>query len=449
MNKKAMAIAVAGVFAAPGLALAQTSTVQIGGNINLFYYKHSPNNSIPTHPAAFPNAAAGSLSNIQGSTQGQSTDILELSEPEMFIRGEEKLGGGLSVWFQCTSSLDAMVGGAAVARGLCGRNSGIGFRGNFGNVWAGNWDTPQKLVFNRARGWWGGTNSFTGGAATLLNNGGPSGVSNPQQSISGVVSPVGAAATATAQLSTPISNGPAEFFRRHSSAIFWHSPVWNGLQVQAAFSAGNENVNQNTANPLSQRMYSLAGHYTSGPLYIGASFERHLDYNPANQTIGTGAAQYAGGDDDNWQIVVGYTFAKQFNIRGQYTESRYDVTNTTNVKANGWGVYADWNVQGPHTLRAQYVKIGDAKGNATVSTGNLKGPMSAGCGPMSNVSCMGNTGAHQWGLAYSYAFSKRTMGSIAYVRMSNDSGATYSKGKVGATAGNSQTSAGVILQHRF
>ena len=143
MNKKVMAVAVAGVLAgASSAALAQTSTVQIGGSLTAFYYSHSPNNS----------------------TVGQRTDIMETSEPELYIRGEEKLGGGLSAWFQCTSSLDGMIGGAAVAGGWCGRNSGMGFKGDWGNVFFGNWDMPLKFIQNAARGWWGGTNSQTGGA---------------------------------------------------------------------------------------------------------------------------------------------------------------------------------------------------------------------------------------------------------------------------------------------
>ena len=104
MNKKLMAAAVAGALAVPGVALAQSSTVQIGGSLTAFYYKHQANNN---------NAAT-------------SSDILETSEPELFVRGEENLGGGLSFWFQCTSSLDGMIGGSAAAQGMCGRNSGVG-----------------------------------------------------------------------------------------------------------------------------------------------------------------------------------------------------------------------------------------------------------------------------------------------------------------------------------
>ena len=79
MNKKVMAVAVAGAFALPAsVALAQTSTVQIGGSVTLLYssVKH------------------------QNDSVAKRSDILETAEPNIYIRGEEKLGGGLSAWFQ-------------------------------------------------------------------------------------------------------------------------------------------------------------------------------------------------------------------------------------------------------------------------------------------------------------------------------------------------------------
>ncbi|MBI3043332.1 MAG: porin, partial [Betaproteobacteria bacterium] len=192
-RKKLLAVAVAGALAVPSaVALAQTSTVQVGGSITAFYYSHKPENA----------------------STGQRTDILEQSEPNLWFRGEEKLGGGLSVWFKCESSMDGIIAGAGAAVGWCGRNSGIGFKGSFGNLFMGNWDQPQKLVFNRGRQWWGGTNSLTGGSARLLDGGSASGLTNPNSTVA----------------------GQNTFFRRQARSWNYHSPSWNGFQVQAAFS---------------------------------------------------------------------------------------------------------------------------------------------------------------------------------------------------------------------
>jgi len=424
MNKKLMAVAVAGALAAPGMALAQSSTVQIGGSITTFYYKHDPNNA----------------------STGQSSDILETSEPEMFVRGEEKLGGGLSVWFQCTSSLDGMLGGSAAAAGLCGRNSGIGFKGSFGNVFQGNWDAPQKLVFNQGRQWWGGTNSLTGGSAVLLNGGSASGAANPVTSVVG--SPVAGAVSVT---TTVTSNNPGAFFRRQANSWNYHSPSWSGFSVLASFSAANEQTGNPEASTLSQRMYSFAGQYQSGPLYLGVGYEQHSDYNPGNITVGAAASAYSGGTDTNYTIVAGYKYGA-FNVRALYSKSEYDVTNVSNLDVDGWALFADWAIAGPHTLRMQYATVGDTSGSSATPVGSYKGAAASTCGNNggpSTVSCGNNTGADLWGLAYSYAFSKRTEGSVVYSRMSNDSGASFSKGKTAATGGNNQTTYGIVLKHRF
>jgi hypothetical protein len=184
---------------------------------------------------------------------------------------------------------------------------------------------------------------------------------------------------------------------------------------------------------------------------LGLGYERHTDYNPAAVAYGTTAVTYSGGTDDNWTMAAGYTFAGVFNLRGMYSRTDFDTTNSTALDVDGWALFADWNIQGPHTLRAQYVSVDDPGGTSAVNVGSYKGPLGAGCslGGASTVSCAGSTGAKHWALAYSYAFSKRTMGSIVYAKMDNDAKATYSKGKVAASSGNTQTSAGIVLQHRF
>jgi predicted porin len=423
MNKKVMAVAVASALAVPSaVAFAQTSTVQIGGSITAFYYRHSPNNP----------------------DVGQSSDIMETSEPEMYIRGQENLGGGLSAWFQCTTSMDGMIGGASAAFGICGRNSGIGFQGSWGNLFMGNWDTPEKLVFNRARGWWGGTNALTGGSAVLLQGGTASGQANPVTTVSGpttttpVIAGVSTIVT-TAATGTTTSGNPGSFFRRQANSLNYHSPSWNGFSFNGAFSAANEQTGNPEASTLSQRMYSLGAQYASGPLYVGLGYERHSDYNPGNLAIGVGASAYMGGNDTNIILVGGYQFGG-FNIRGVYSKLEYDVTNSGGLDVDGFGVFADWNIQGPHTLRFKYVAIDDTSGNTTVSVGAYVGP-----GTVATAS----NAAKLWGFGYSYAFSKRTMGSVVYTKMDSDTFSRFSKGKTTPTLGGSQTTTGFVLQHRF
>lgn len=405
MNKKVMALAVAGVLAAPAAALAQ---VQIGGSITIFYYQHDPDNN----------------------SASRTGDIMESSEPEIYVRGEDKLGGGNSAWFQCTSSLDGIIGGAtpASSAGWCGRNSAVGFRGGFGNVFLGNWDQPQKLIFNRGRGWFGGTNAFTGGSAVLLNNGTASGSTNAQNT--------------------------SAFFRRQANSLNYHSPNWGGFSLMGSFSAANESTGNPDSGPLDPRMYSLAGQFATGPFYVGLGYEIHQDYNPAAQAVGAGVGQYSGGDDTTLTAVVGFRFGG-FNVRAMYNKSEYELGSTAvaggtmTLEQDGFGLFADWNIQGPHTLRAQYVQAGDTSGTSTLAVGNYVQPVGNNCGLSGTASCASETGGDLFAIFYSYALSKRTEVSAGYSQMGSDANARFSKGKAAVTFGGTQDNYGIVIRHRF
>jgi len=408
MNKKLMALAVASAIAAPTVAMAQSSTVQIGGSLTVMYYLHDPKN---------PGGA------------GKKGDIMEGSEPEMFIRGEEKLGGGLSAWFQCASSFDLW---GATGDGFCTRNSALGFKGNWGNLFFGNWDQPQKLVYNQARGAFSGTNALYGGTANLLFGGSASGVANPVQTIG--TSPVAGGATGA---STTMSANAERFYRRQARSLNYHSPSWGGFNVKGSFSSGTEHTGLGTS-PLNPRLFGLSGEYSSGPLYVGLGYELHQDWNPGNATVGTAATAYNGGDDTNWSLVAVYTFGGNIRLSGVYSKSEYDVTNSTNMDVNGYAVYLDWRVAGPHTVRFQFGQVDDPSGSTTVTVG----PYIPGTSALDG-------GAKVFGVNYEYAFSKRTAGLIGYNVVDNDAGAKFSLGKSAATLGGKQQAMGIAVKHRF
>lgn len=407
MNKKVMAVAVAGAFALPaGVALAQTSTVQIGGSVTFLYSSYRPNNS----------------------SSAKNGDILESSEPNIYVRGEEKLGGGLSAWFQCESSFDE-IGGAATATGFCTRNSAVGMKGAYGNLFFGNWDMPYKLVGNNVRGPWSFTNTLLGGSGRLLEGATASGLTNPVLGGGGFQ---GTAAGGT----------PASFLRRQANSIFYHSPSWNGFRLEAGYSATNESTGLPTTNPLKPRMHSLAAEYSSGPLWVGAAFERHTDFNPgATAVSATGAAStYTGGTDESWTIGARYTFGGVFRLAGRYTKSEYEPTQTTTLETDGWAIHGEWRIQGPHTIGAQYARLDDPSGNSVMSVSTYRTTVAAGG--------LG-TGANMWSLHYWYDFSKRTRVGLGYNKLNPDAGAFYTIGKAAPTIGGSQRSIGISAAHRF
>src|SRR4026209_1644248 len=123
MNKKLMAAAVAGALTLPaGAAMAQTRTVQIYGLLNVEYAPYVKN----------PNHSSGAAR--------RTTDELNSGASRIGFRGQEKLGAGLTVWFQCETDLQALDGGtdneaevfdtnSANQPSWCDRNSALGLRG--------------------------------------------------------------------------------------------------------------------------------------------------------------------------------------------------------------------------------------------------------------------------------------------------------------------------------
>jgi len=372
MNKKVLALAVAGALSAPAAALAQ---VTVGGSFNILFYQHDADDK----------------------SNSSKSDVMESSESEILIRAVDKIGGDMSVWAQCASSADGVVGGVAdtTARVLCTRNSAVGFQGSFGNVFFGNWDTPMKLVQNAARGWFSGTNGLYGGSMIILAGDSASGASN-----------------------TGVS-----FYRRQANSANYHSPNWGGFSVAAAFSASNESQTLADSAGLTPRLMSVNGMFRAGGLLLGAAYEKHDDY----QNFGAVSTS-----DDAYSLLAGYRIA---GIDGRlfYQKNNYEVgPGLGDVETGGFGIYVDWNIQGPHTLHFGYAKSDDIE----VSAAGGKQP---------------NTGADWMNISYSYDLSKRTQLLFAFNQLKNDSNVNFSLGVQGSstTLGGKGNSIGVPVRHRF
>jgi len=405
-NKSRIALAIAAAFGTAALgvssgAIAQTSSVQIGGGLNAKYVQHKNTGGVST---AYKNS---------------NNDHLSLQEPELWIHGEEKIGNE-TVWFRCSSSFDVTGGEAA---GLCTRNSAIGFKGNFGNIYAGNWESANRPIYNAARGWFSGTDSLVGGFANIMLGGSASNKNN---------------VTAT----------EGSFVERMQRTIRYDSPNLGGFNMSASYTAANESTGLSTAasQGLTPRQFSLSGLYNNGPLFVGLAYSQHNDYNPASTangtsapvTIGTGATQYNGGHDKNWMFTAGYTFDFGTRLSGFYTTTNFDITNTTNLKKSGWAVFVDHNLGGPHSIKAAYYKAGDSKGSSTT--------LGAGINPAAGA----NTGAKGWNLGYMYALSKRSSVGFMYSVIDNDSQAAYGKGiNTAGTLGQTQKVYGLHSRHSF
>ena len=361
MHKKLMAVAVAGALAAPLLAVAQ-STVQIYGRVTYEY------------------------GIADGGDRYDTTDYADTPGGSAIgFKGVESLGGGMSAWFQCETSAD--IRGFDTV-GLCSRNSAVGFRGGFGNLFFGKWDTPMKRALNI--GTVGGEETGLLGMS-FLPFGGSGGTSGS------------AASSGSGGLSRE------RFKRRETCLTTYETPSFGGFQVMGAFSCGNRAFDDALTEDVSNRqtrIWSAAATYVNGPLGIGLAYEKHLEF---------GTAGAAGGDRDDkgYGGGISYTFGKSVQVGATYLRREWDLTGGE-LKKDTATVGVEWAIAGPHEIHAQYAWAGKSKGDATVGLGGRGGAAAPGSG----------TGADAWSIAYQYAFSKRTTVKLGYTRVDNDSNST-------------------------
>jgi len=387
MQKKLIAVAVAGALGVPAVAFAQTSTVTISGRLYMEYgYVNTgaPNNGVI--------AGAGA--------ERVNVDSIQSPGSNISFQGEEKLGGNLSAWFKCESTADFR---GRTGDGFCTRNSALGLKGEFGNVFFGNWDTP----FKRARIMTGSNETGHYGTATLLTG----------------------HSTTAADAATP-----GLFARRANNLITYDSPNFSGFGVQVAFDA----INSQTATIASAqadkpRLLSIAGTYSNGPLAINAAYERHNQYYSNAVT---------NGDERGWLIGAQYTFGGTVALGGMYTEQKADLAGGS-AKVRAFQIGVDWKLGGPHSVKAAYTDAGDMKGTPGFAMGQRP-----------TVNAAGDTGAYMFQARYFYAFSKRTDLSVGFNHLKNDDNAGYRINAIGSSGAGGQigakhTAYAFALDHRF
>jgi len=377
MQKKVIALAVAGALVAPAAAMAQ-SNVQVFGDLYVEYSFWNPGRS------------------TNGATQPASADVLQTPGSQIGFKGEENLGGGMSAWFTCTSTADFR---GVSQDGWCTRNSAVGMKGGFGNVFVGNWDTP----FKRAAINTGGRDTGAFGTAFLLFGN-----------------------------STTVDQGgnAGVFKRRQRNSINYDSPSFGGFQVQAAVSSTNSSTGvTTTAANAKPRTWSLAGTYKGGPLELAAAYEKH--------TKAYGTATFDG-DEEGYLLAGSYQLGS-VKLGALYTHQEADTAVATTAKISAYHLGAEWKVAGPHNLHFGYTQAGDMKGTAGAAMGSR---------PV--VAAAGATGAKLYQVRYLYDFSKRTTGTIGYVSLKNDLSGTYDLGGMTGTGTGAKSSAiALSLSHKF
>jgi predicted porin len=374
MQKKLLTIAVAGALGAPGAALAQSS-VEVYGTVHMSF-----------------NNVKWSAS---GTTNSSSKWDVANHASNYGLRGRESLGGGMTAWFQIEQNAP-LERSNNVAITPASRNSAVGIQGAFGNVFVGQWTTPwadlDGLWSVGTVGGWGPVTSIIGrrettGAAPnpYCNNGHLSG-----------------GFTVTAICDAVESGGGVghAFWRRVSQAVFYQSPVFNGLQYKVAYQTNEARATSgvsiggsafgSSANP-SLWSHSVQWSGMGGAARVGFGYDRHNEFTAPNLT------------DTGYTVKGGYNFGV-IDLGLAYEKMTYK-TAAGDCGGTGTAVAVAFPVA-TGAIRGSWSKASD-----------LNDP---GCGAVA-----GNNGATQVNIGYEHRFSKRTQVGIGYARIDNDAAGVH------------------------
>jgi predicted porin len=390
MNKKLTALAVAGAFALPLAAEAQTAQVTLYGRANM---------DLEFVKASGPGAADGSTTTVTRVASNSS---------RFGLRGTEALGGGLSAFFQVENSVswDGNRGATAAApasNNIANRETFVGLQGSFGQIWLGRSLSPYDdatPVFAS-----GPLNYNTG----LYNN--SSLWANNSNAIGG-------------------DEAIAGYDDRYSNSIRWNSATMNGFTAEVQLA-----TKENTAHSWA---FIPGIFYNNGPIQAAAVYARHDKircYNAAGTSYAACGAQSGitglAAKDDAFTITGSYDFGVA-RVALMYEYLKYQ-TPTGDLKRNMWGVTGVIPMGGG-LWYLYYGNAGDGKGSASDSE------------PRINSLVHGSdSGSQNFEIGYRYDLSKRTSLNAGYVLIKNDTRANYTFNVNGYSVAPGGDPQGIVL----
>ena len=323
MNKKLVALAVAGAFALPLAAQAQTANVTLYGRLNLDF--------------EFVNGKQADGSN-------PTVNRLSSNSSRFGVRGTESLGGGLNAIFQIESSIN----GDTNAGNLGGRETFVGLQGSWGKFTAGRFLMPQDDL-----------HPIFGNAPTLTTS---------------ILS------TADLWAQGTLNKAQGGFDARTGNSLRYDSPNFSGFtaafQYSTRDSSGNADSGDNGDHASELRHANVWGAnliYANGPLNAGVSVER-------NNKVRCPTC-----NDLDWTITGAYDFGtimQGFGLRlaAVYENSKYELDSLVpgggDLKRDFWGVSGTIPVGGGKVYLF-WGRAGEGKGSAADGStvgGLVKGP---------------------------------------------------------------------------
>ncbi len=318
MNKKLMAVAVAGALAAPAVAFAQASSVQLYGRANL---------GLDSYEAT--GATAGSASDWK-----RRTRVYDAGS-RFGLRGDEALGGGLKAIF-------LMESGVAMDRGDGNGQSGavntsVGLAARIGYVGlAGGWG---QLTFGRQNVFWG-----NGQHEQWQANYGSVG----NQFFTGT-----------------FGRGMGVGVARQSNTVQYASPVMGGVNAIVSYSPDASETAAAGAKA-DGRVMGLTLQGTHGPAIWAWDWVEKRGNSPAvgSQAKGTGNKLRGG-----WLYAPGANISLFYVRMDQKNAGIVDATSSS-LRQDGWGVVWE-HTFGNFAVEANWSKVKDISGcNVAASCSN-------------------------------------------------------------------------------
>ena len=292
MNKKLVAVAVAGLLAAPLAAQAQTANVTLYGRLNLTMEAVNGQAVDPNLPAS-----AAPVNRTLWRVNSNSS--------RLGVRGSESLGGGLSAIFQIESSVNADISGGVLAS----RETFVGLQGTWGTFKMGYFLAPYDDI-----------HPIFGNVPTLTTS-------------------ILSTANLWAQGSQNNDNGG--FDNRVANSIRYDSPRIGGFTGSVQIGAydfspasGGGGTTFGTDAQAKRHAYvgSTGGFYSNGPFQAGIAYQWN------EKLRGPSLNDYALSVAANWNFGV-------VKIGGVYERLDYDVLNNSDLTRNFYAISAhraDW-----------------------------------------------------------------------------------------------------------
>src|SRR5437660_2579777 len=294
MNKELVALAVAGVLAAP-LAQAQTANVTLYGRVNLDM--EVVNGAIYDSQVVQP-TTCNKTTNTNCITTNPKQYRLATNSSRFGLRGTESLGGGLNAIFQVESSINPAQSGGTLA----GRESFVGLQGGWGTFKIGRFLMPYDDI-----------HPIFGNVPTLTTS-------------------ILSTASLWAQGFQPKNTGG--FDDRVANSVRYDTANLSGFTASFQYGAQGTNYaqtgtpNVTTANTPHASVFGANALYNNGPISLGVGYEGN--YGVRGRALPcTGCAPGSGSqlNDYAFSVAGAYSFSI-VRIGAVYERLKYDAVTT-------------------------------------------------------------------------------------------------------------------------